>query len=122
MDKKHFTVEEANALIPDLEELLDELDSRWEKLQDLNELLAAAQRGNGGQEGVREFQENQEVLGEGFQRMQAMGIHLKDVREGLVDFLHLREGREVYLCWKRGESEIEYWHELETGFAGRQPL
>ena len=51
-----------------------------------------------------------------------LGLHLKDVNTGLVDFLSIREGREVYLCWRYDEPKIGFWHPIETGFAGRQPL
>lgn len=51
-----------------------------------------------------------------------MGVIVKDLAEGLVDFPSLLHGREVYLCWKLGEDGIHWWHEIEAGFAGRQPL
>ena len=60
----------------------------------------------------------QEVL----DRIAARGCHLKGLDPGLVDFPHLRQGREVYLCWQMGEKEIRYWHEIDDGFDGRQPL
>jgi len=47
---------------------------------------------------------------------------LKDLDQGLVDFPSYRDGKLIYLCWKRGESRIEFWHDLESGIAGRQPL
>ncbi|MDE0506470.1 MAG: DUF2203 domain-containing protein [Candidatus Poribacteria bacterium] len=47
---------------------------------------------------------------------------IKNIDPGLVDFPHLRDGREVYLCWQFGEDEIRYWHDVDAGFAGRQPL
>ena len=50
------------------------------------------------------------------------GILIKDVDPGLVDFPSIREGREVYLCWREGEGDIRFWHDLDAGFAGRQPL
>lgn len=53
---------------------------------------------------------------------QDWGCELKDLDAGLVDFPHHRDGQIVFLCWKRGEARIEYWHDLESGFAGRQPL
>ncbi len=52
----------------------------------------------------------------------AQGVTLKDIEQGLIDFPAERDGRVVYLCWKQGEDEIRFWHELDTGFAGRQPL
>ena len=51
-----------------------------------------------------------------------IGCELKDFQAGLVDFIGRHQGRDVYLCWKLGEERINYWHELETGFAGRQPV
>ena len=56
------------------------------------------------------------------QGLEDEGILIKDVQGGLIDFPHIREDREVLLCWKIGEKKVEYWHEIETGFRGRQPL
>ncbi len=50
------------------------------------------------------------------------GCIIKDVNAGLVDFLSIRDGREVYLCWKFGEPDVGHYHELHTGFLGRQPI
>ena len=64
------------------------------------------------------FAELQRALGE----LQAMDIVLRDLERGLVDFPALRDGREVYLCWEEGEDEIGFWHDEDSGYAGRQPL
>ncbi len=56
------------------------------------------------------------------EELQEAGCELKDPATGLIDFLSLRDGREVYLCWRLGEDRIRFWHDLATGFAGRQPL
>ena len=56
------------------------------------------------------------------QQIKEMGVLLKDVDKGLCDFPYMRQGRVVYLCWQLGEEAIEYWHDIETGFAGREPL
>ncbi len=56
------------------------------------------------------------------EELQEAGCELKDPDTGLIDFLSLRDGREVYLCWRLGEDRIRFWHDLDTGFAGRQPL
>ena len=55
-------------------------------------------------------------------QIQDMGIYVKDLETGLIDFPALREGQEVYLCWKFGEESIEFWHEIDAGFAGRQSI
>ncbi len=52
----------------------------------------------------------------------ALGAVINDIDAGLVDFVGLRNGREIFLCWQYGEEEIGYWHELNAGFAGRRPL
>ena len=52
-------------------------------------------------------------------RLQKLGCLVKSVEQGLVDFPHLKEGREVYLCWKHGEDDILFWHEIKAGFGGR---
>ena len=54
--------------------------------------------------------------------LERLGCELKDPNTGLIDFLSLRDGRAVYLCWHLGEERINYWHELQTGIAGRQAL
>ena len=54
--------------------------------------------------------------------LEESGIVLRDIDRGLVDFPALSDGREIYLCWELGEDEVAYWHELEAGFGGRQPL
>ena len=56
------------------------------------------------------------------QQIKEMGVLIKDVDKGLCDFPYMRQGRIVYLCWQLGEESIEYWHDIETGFGGREPL
>jgi hypothetical protein len=121
---RHFTVEEANALLAQIEPQLRRLREARDRLTDAeaHEALSGAAPGNGGGEhgrGVGEaFLEVRELLGE----LLGLGIVVRDVDRGLIDFPALRDDREVYLCWQFGENEIAYWHELESGFSGRQPL
>lgn len=70
----------------------------------------------------RELEEMQAEMNAGIAKIRGMGIEVKDLALGLIDFRSIREGREVYLCWKLGEEHVSYWHELDTGYAGRQPL
>ena len=51
-----------------------------------------------------------------------MGILVKDIDKGLIDFLSIRDGQEVYLCWKHGEDELSFWHDVNKGYGGRQPI
>jgi hypothetical protein len=62
------------------------------------------------------------TIAAGIREVVGQGIELKDIDRGLIDFPSPREGRVVYLCWRLGERRIRYWHEVDAGFAGRQPL
>ena len=83
--------------------------------------LAAKDNTFGRIHGIRHFHllfELQELSSE----IDSAGCHIKDLEGGLIDFPTIWEGREVYLCWKLGESEVGFWHEVDAGYAGRQPL
>ena len=127
-----FTRAEAESLLPTLAPLLEELRAlRQQSLQHDAELqqLHWKARGNGHDgldEALTAVQRRREAvvsaLGERVDRIRALGVQVKDLDAGLVDFPARREQRVVLLCWKLGEPRIGWWHELETGFAGRQPL
>ena len=70
----------------------------------------------------QELEQAATALNSLIERVRELGCEVKDIDQGLVDFRTVREGREVYLCWKLGEPDVRWWHELETGFAGRRPL
>jgi hypothetical protein len=122
--ERHFTREEANALIPQLTTLLDQLREAKDELTDTeaHEALSEAAPSNGGGDEGRQvgvaFLEVRRLL----ETVEEAGIVLRDIDRGLVDFPALFEGREVYLCWEVGEDEVGYWHELEGGYGGREPL
>ena len=133
MQRRHFTLEEALALLPRLTELLTTLVTRRREVQEAERELAARYqqrvRGNGHARGGEELARLQAQIESGLQAIkadiaavQALGCEVKDLDQGLVDFPALREGREIYLCWRLGEPTIAWWHDRETGFAGRQPL
>src|SRR6185436_3734642 len=77
---------------------------------------------NGGSKHAGELIFEFEKVQKASKRLTEMGLFLKDINTGLVDFLSLRDGREVYLCWRYDEPTVAHWHDLEAGFAGRQPL
>ena len=122
--ERHYSVEQANAALEFVGERLVRLRAAREQLDDEEARAAlgeAAPSNGGGAPGrvVSEaFLELQRSLGE----LQAMEIVLRDLERGLVDFPALRDGREIYLCWEEGEEEIGYWHDCDSGYAGRQPL
>ncbi|MCO6452061.1 MAG: DUF2203 domain-containing protein [Caldilineales bacterium] len=123
--RRHFTVEEANALLPRLTQLIDQLRTAraaiYAARADLLPVLEAAV-GNGGSAKAGEVLPHFKRLEEAMLGIQAIGCELKDIDTGLVDFPSLREEREVYLCWRYGEDKLRFWHELNAGFAGRRPL
>ena len=132
MERRQFTLDEANALVPWLEETFQRLANMRQEQTDaqsrLDELLE--HRGSNGSsssnEAMQQAQGNVDRLArlmeEGFQDILAEGIIVRDVATGLVDFPSQREGQEVFLCWIRGEERIDFWHETNRGFAHRQPL
>jgi hypothetical protein len=121
---RHFTAEEANRLLPRIEPLLRRLREARDRLTDaeLHEALSEAAPANGGGGPGRKvgqaFLEVRELLAE----LAELGIVLRDIDRGLIDFPAVFDDREVYLCWQLDEDEVAYWHDLESGFGGRQPL
>ncbi len=127
-----FSVDQANAMLPlvraiteDMVQLGRELFDRQQRL----EYLKSAHRGSGDDPYVeellqieQELERQREKLAGYVGELQELGVEPKSATEGLIDFPAVIEGRPVYLCWKLGESELRYWHELDAGFAGRQPL
>jgi hypothetical protein len=122
--RRHYTLEEARALLPWVVERLAALRRARDELGDeetRRPLLEGADGNGGGRAGKR--------VGEAFLALQAgatefeeRDIVLRDLDRGLIDFPALRDEREVYLCWIDGEDDIGFWHDLDAGFAGRRPL
>jgi hypothetical protein len=124
---KLFSVEEANALVPTVRRIAQAIQrahARLKASQDgAREAAEAAAQGGGGMPGGARYVEALVALAERAGELEALGVQLKDFERGLVDFPSLREGRVVLLCWQLGEGDrVEWWHETEAGFAGRQPL
>jgi hypothetical protein len=128
---RYFTRAEAEALLPRVEPLLREMQALRAELAAHEERLAgqrAKAQGNGhsGPGAVARHHAEIAELGERIMQriaeIQELGITVKDLDMGLIDFPCLRDGREVYLCWKLGEPGIDWWHEIDAGYAGRQPL
>ena len=124
---KTFTIQEANDLLPEVKVLLKKIQSSHRHLSPFrNKAKKAAEGadlGGGGMlEGV-EYANRLTRLTLETAELEALGVQLKDFERGLVDFPSLREGRIVLLCWQLGEGdELEWWHDVDAGFAGRTPL
>lgn len=121
---RHYTLEQATAALPWIQQRLDDLRSAREGLndEDARAALAEAQPGNGGGSAGRVVSDAFLKMRSALIELQQMEIVLRDLDRGLIDFPALRDGREIYLCWQEGEEEIGYWHEPEAGFGGREPL
>jgi hypothetical protein len=122
--ERHFTAAEANALLPRIEPMLRALRDGRDRLTDaeLHEALTTAAPTNGGGDAARQ-------VGEAFLQVRSLlaelaelGLVLRDIDRGLIDFPAIVDGNEVYLCWQLEEGEVAYWHDLESGYGGRQPL
>ena len=123
---KLFTLAEANELLPDVSsnlKMIQRLYARIDKFRDAARLAAVASEFGGGMQGGAGYVQSLYEIGKITTELHELGVQLKDYSRGLIDFPSLRDGRIVLLCWQLGEDEkIEWWHELEAGFAGRQPL
>jgi len=119
---KHYTLEEARALLPQIRGWFQTLDSLRANLgeteQHLNGMLDNGQDAGGGTvEGyVRKLAEIKSILN-GFEKRH---VFIKDLDRGLVDFPSLKGGREVFLCWEKDDEDIEFWHDLDSGYSGRE--
>ena len=127
--RRRFTPEEANALLPDLIPLLVTLRSNRAAalaVQHSLDALTPAMRSNGA--GRRAAELEQELrrlalrIAAGVRRLTRLGVEIKDLDHGLIDFPSDRDGRVVSLCWRLGEDRVAFWHELDGGYRGRQPL
>jgi hypothetical protein len=122
---KLFTVGEANALLPRLKELLENVahhrDSLREKAPHMEPILRATGANGGGRVGSKYGVEAYRLF-LAVERIRELGVILKDLDMGLLDFPHERDGRVVFLCWHPPEERVAFWHEIEAGYAGRQPL
>ena len=124
---KIFTIQEANALLPNVRTIVTKIQRAHRRLaqfrDEAKKATEAAEQGGGGlAEGVAYAAALTELTVQ-ISELEALGVQLKDFERGLVDFPSLRDGRVVLLCWQLGEGdELEWWHDVDAGFAGRTPL
>jgi hypothetical protein len=122
---RYFTLQEANETLNVIRPLLEEaLMIRRRILASQPELWSAVEKaaGNGGNKVLSSMVQDFGRFDALIHRILETGVQIKDINAGLLDFPALRNGREVYLCWKYGEKTIAFWHEVDEGFAGRRPI
>ncbi len=124
---KLFSLEEANALLPTVRSIVVDMTRAHafvlKHRAAAQHAAAGAQLGGGAMPGGARYALTLLRLAERAGELETLGVQVKDFARGLIDFPSLRDGRVVLLCWQSGEGEqIEWWHEVEAGFAGRQPI
>jgi hypothetical protein len=123
--QKLFSVKEANGLIPHLRGRLAKAQAEKQRMMEMKPELEKAQQRHiydwGTPLGVQ-YIEILDAFHQAMRDIEDLGVLVKDFDLGLCDFPHKREGRVVLLCWKQDEEEVSWWHDLDAGFAGRQPI
>lgn len=122
MSDVSYTVESANALLPQLAPALVELREKFEEAEKIREAYSQIAAGNGRSQRQGEEQRKMARVAELLGRLEEWGIQLRDITTGLVDFPAEMSGERVFLCWRLGEEEIAFYHSPEDGFRGRRPL
>jgi hypothetical protein len=124
---KLFTVAEANSLLPSVRPIVKSIQRSHQRLQSYQTIAKraaeGAEQGGGGSAHGQRYARLLIGLSSRAAELESLGIQLKDYAHGLIDFPSMRDGRVVLLCWKADEGDqVEWWHDVEAGFAGRQPL
>jgi hypothetical protein len=132
MARRYFTPSEANELLAEVRPLAESLVEHRQGMRlaaERRARLTARIAGNGGDLDPQEpgeldeqFQRESQAVTQAAERLERLGVLVKDLDTGLVDFPALHEGEEVLLCWQLGEDEVAHWHGVDEGFAGRKPL
>ena len=131
MKSVQFTLYQARKTVPEIERLLVMITDHKEQIMQTHALIDSMRRSVGAdgtivdsdtsklEHRTRELTSNLKRL---TIELRDTGVHIKDIDRGLIDWLAVHDGHEVYLCWKRGEPTIEWWHEINDGYAGRRPV
>ncbi len=129
--RKYFSVEEANKALPLVRMIMTDIVRQYRVVEDLQRRLSLVQKTSRKSAGdpyseelaqsQAELDSEESKLGAYIDELRKLGVEFKGP-DGLCDFYSMVDGREVFLCWKLGEPEVLYWHELESNFLGRQPI
>lgn len=128
---RFYDIDDANATVLELDAIVTVLAEQRAELVRLRDHALARSPDAGGREPLSDeelrllrlrMQGLVDQMAAGVARIDQLGLTLRDIESGLVDFPALVAGRQVWLCWKRGETSVEWWHELDTGFSNRRPL
>ncbi len=122
--KKHYTRDEARAMLPQARKWLEQVRAAQAAMSKCDDRIVQISRGGEdvGGNSVNEMIRSMAALRDVAMQLAANEIQIKDLERGLVDFPAIIGGKEVFLCWEDGEEDIEHWHDLDAGYAGREPL
>lgn len=120
--KKYFTLEEANRAVPYVSRIVADAATRFTKVIELKTLAENAPSLRERERAESEHDVELEKLIGYVAELQQVGVEIRDLERGLLDFPAVHEGREICLCWLAGEPRVDAWHEMDAGFAGRQAL
>ena len=137
-NKRRFSLEQANKALPLVSRIVRDIVATHQQITTIQSKQPAGTNGKGGKASKTNEKNEKTAVAkpaadkelesavdrlQGFvDELMTIGVELKDYQTGLVDFVGRHQGRDVYLCWKLGETSITHWHELQTGFAGRLPV
>jgi hypothetical protein len=120
--RKYFTVDEANRSLPYVRRIIEDIRATYQRAVHLQQKLDEPMQQEILEAVQVDYEEAVDALNRFVEELHTVGVELKDYELGLIDFPALAEGREVYLCWRRGEDRVNAWHEVDAGFAGRKDL
>jgi len=122
--KKHYSRDEARALLPQIRQWLKQLSTARQRFGRLDQRLAGLLAGgqDTGGEMVNQWVKVLADIKVNLREFQKREIQIKDFDRGLVDFPAILDGKEVFLCWEQDEQDIDFWHDLNSGYAGRERL
>jgi len=130
-DKKFYSVDDANRALPLVRAIVTDIVTQYRRVEDLQQRLSRVRRDRKRKpddlyaaeldQTQSELETEEDRLRSYVDELRKLGVELKS-EDGLCDFPSVRDGREIYLCWRLGETQVAHWHELEAGFAGRRRI
>lgn len=120
--KKYFSLDEANRALPYVSKIVSEISDCYKQAVDIREGIEHARSQAQQEELQADYETSMDRLNDLLDELHLVGVELKDFEKGLLDFPAVHEGREIFLCWHRGEQCVQAWHEVEAGYSGRQDV
>jgi len=120
--KKYFTVDEANRALPYVSRVADDIADCYREAVDVRQRIEQPGIDDAVEQLKSDYESAMDRLNDLVDELQHANVELKDFERGLVDFPARHDGREICLCWHRGESTVQAWHEIDAGYAGRQDV